>query len=346
MIGQFLMTTFPETELDTVRDSVLIDNLVNGRIGGLIFFKFNVKNKSQFEKLITDLRSIETPYPLLLAIDEEGGRVRRLRKRQGFDEFPSPQNVASNYGTQEAEAIYRSMANQIADLGLNMNLGPVVDLNINPENPAIGKLQRSYGIDPELVTSYSEIFINAHHSAGILTALKHYPGHGSSRGDSHIGLTDITHTWRLTELAPFEALIRRGNADVIMVGHLMDTNVDETYPSSLSKAHINGRLRNELGFDGVVMTDDLQMGAIGQEFSLEERVLLALQADCDILQFSDPGDLNEDFPRHFQELVLNALESDQLDMESLRISFNRIIELKFQLLESNGSGKYLHQLRE
>ncbi len=332
MIGQCLMITFPEQDLDQERDSLFIQQLEEGLIGGIIFFKFNIQSPAQFRKLVQQLKEVEGPYPLLLAVDEEGGRVRRLTRRKGFLEVDPPEQVARQFTPAEAEKLYAGIAAQISSLGLNMNVAPVIDLNLNPENPVIGSLGRSFGSDPDLVSRYAEAFIDAHHDQGVFTVLKHFPGHGSSLGDSHKGLTDISQTWTENELLPYRKLIGEGKVDAIMSGHLMLHSLDTWHPASLSNPIIAGLLRRDMGFKGIVITDDLQMGAISQEYDLSQRIVLALEAGNDILQFSDPGGLDLNFPERFQGIVRDAIQNGDLDPDRIRESFRRVIELKGRLL--------------
>jgi len=304
-----------------------------GDIGGIIFFKQNIKNSRQFRIFVKGIAALPAPQPLFLAIDEEGGRIKRLRKSKGFEEFPSAAYIGDHLDSTAAFALYLKMAQQISNTGLNLNLGPVVDVNINRTSPAIGQLNRSFSRNPGKVYTYGAIFIQAHHTAGILTTLKHYPGHGSSREDTHHDLTDITYTWRSSEQLPFKRLIDSARVDLIMAGHLFDRNVDPDHPASLSKAHIQRTLRDKLGYEGVVITDDLQMGAIIKRYTLEEMVVAAINAGCDILQFSDPLTMDPDLPGRVQDIVLRAIHDGRLDQARINESYRRIISLKQQLAD-------------
>jgi len=335
-IGQLLMVSLPEGDLDSEAMAATLENITAGRIGAVIFFNFNIREADAFRTVNAHIASLAKPYPLLMAIDEEGGRVRRLRKRLGYREFPGARKVAEKLTPIAAHGIYLEMADQIADLHLNVNLAPVVDLDIRPSNPVIGRLGRSFSDDPQVVMDYARAFIDAHRELGVLTVLKHYPGHGSSKGDSHAGITEITHTWRPVELVPFRNLIEANEADMIMTGHLLDRNVDAELPASLSQQHVQVRLRDDLGFDGVVITDDLQMGAIVDEYSLEERIVLALESSSDILQFSDPASLADDFPREFATIVKDAIATGQLTTEQIDAAFQRVITLKYRLIDPAG----------
>ena len=330
-IGQMIMVGIRGTHLSADVMELTRRQVTNGDIGGIIFFKHNIKNSRQFRIFVRSIKSLNAEQPLLLAVDEEGGLVRRLRKSQGFEEFPSAAHVGANLSLDDTYKLYSRMARQIHQAGLNVNLAPVADVNINRISPAIGQLNRSFSRNPGDVFDYCHAFIRAHNDIGVLTTLKHYPGHGSSREDSHNGITDITSTWRSSEQVPFKRLIDSANVDMIMAGHLMDKGVDSKYPASISKSHIQVTLRDEMGYSGVVITDDLQMGAIIKRFELEEIIIAAINAGCDILQFSDPLDIDENLPLRINEIVLQAIENGQIDPQRIHESYVRIIDLKSRL---------------
>jgi beta-N-acetylhexosaminidase len=336
-IGQMLMVGIRGTQLDMELMAQTQQQVSDGEIGGIIFFKHNIKNKSQLKNFINEIQNLSPTLPLFMAVDEEGGKVRRLRKSQGFNEFPSAAYVGNNLSLEEAREIYLGMADQIHTAGLNLNLGPVVDVNTNPSSPAIGKLKRSFSSDPETVYNYSKAFVDAHHEASVLTTLKHYPGHGSSREDTHNDLTDITHSWNDQEQIPFKRLIESSSVDMIMAGHLFNHDLDAKYPASLSYAHIQKNLRDKLGFQGVVITDDLQMGAIIKRFSLDEIIIAAVNSGSDILQFSDPLDLDDDLPAHIREVILQAIAEGEIDADRIHESYERISSLKDKLKRGNNN---------
>lgn len=330
-IGQMLMVGVRGAQLDSDKMDQVIDQVSAGEIGGIIFFKHNIKDRDQLRALINDLNDLPSEYPLFLAADEEGGKVRRLRKKQGFQEFPSAAYVGKKLTPAEAFDTYSQLATQMYDAGLNLNLGPVVDVNVNGNSPAIGKLNRSFSTDPEKVYTYSKEFMRAHQKAGVLTSLKHFPGHGSSQHDTHNDLTDITNSWKPSEQLPFQRLIDSNQVDMVMAGHLFDRNLDTDYPASLSRAHIQGNLRDKLGFQGVVVTDDLQMGAIIKRYSLEDIIIAAVNSGSDILQFSDPLNLEDDLPRKVRATIIQAIRDGRIVEERIHESYERIISLKKRL---------------
>ncbi|WP_172352344.1 glycoside hydrolase family 3 protein [Mesorhizobium sp. NZP2298] len=181
------------------------------------------------------------------------------------------------------------MAAGLSDVGFNLNLAPVVDVNVNPANPIIGKLGRSFSADPQTVEAYAKVFVEAHRAKGVLTALKHFPGHGSSTKDSHKGMADVSKTWSDKELLPYKNLIASGDVDMVMSAHVINDKLSFSteIPSSLSRATLTGLLRDNMPFKGVVISDDMQMQAITDNISFEDSVLRAVRAGNDILIFAN-----------------------------------------------------------
>lgn len=251
----------------------LLERLRDGRLGGVILFDRNIESPKQLRRLTATLKAAGARY---IAIDQEGGLVSRLPASKGFPEFPS----AASAGAGLEEAMLEQ-AELLYSLGINLNFAPVVDLPRNPENFIVAK-ERCYGDDVATVVEKAKLVIDAHRAFGITTVLKHFPGHGSSTADSHEGVADITSSWDRSELEPFRQLIADGYADMVMLGHLINQNVDPEYPASLSAAHVQ-LLRKELGYDGPLITDDLAMAAIRGHYSQDEATQLALQAGVDLI---------------------------------------------------------------
>jgi beta-N-acetylhexosaminidase len=226
------------------------------------------------------------------------------------------------------------MARGIAAEGFSVNFGPVADLNTNPNNQIIARFGRAFSAEVETVIAYDEAFIKAHHAAGLITALKHFPGHGSSTADSHEGFVDITRTWDEAELEPYRALIGEGIVDMVMVGHLYHADYaddDGETPSSLSPRWIDGVLRDELGFDGVVISDDLEMGAIRQHFTLEETVTKAVRAGMDVLLFSNTAKYRPELSQEILDILLAEAEADPDFAARIEQSYQRIVALKARI---------------
>jgi beta-N-acetylhexosaminidase len=184
------------------------------------------------------------------------------------------------------------MAEELNSVGINYNLAPVVDLAINKKNKIINKYGRSFGANPHDVAKYSSIFITAMRDNGVISAVNHFPGHGSSLGDTHNGFVDVTRLWQKKDLDPNRLLSERGIIDTVMVAHVFNKNIDAEYPATLSAKTVNGLLREEIGFDGVVITDDLQMGAINNKYGLRNTLKLAIGAGNDILLFGNQLSVN------------------------------------------------------
>lgn len=308
--------------------------LAAGRLGGVMYLKKNVASLDAVAAMNTAFRAATPDLPPFITIDQEGGAVERLTKDVGFAEIPNAATIAARNSPDEAEAIYAGMAEGIAAQGFTVNFGPVADLNVNPKNQVIAKFGRAYGTDPETVVAYDRAFIEAHHKAGLATALKHFPGHGSSTADSHEGFVDITKTWSENELTPYRELIGEGAVDMVMVGHLYHAdyaNGDGQTPSSLSARWIDGVLRGDLGFDGVVISDDLEMGAIRDHFTLEETVVQAVKAGMDILLFSNTGYQRPELSKEVLAILLKQAEADPAFAARIEQSYERIVALKERL---------------
>ena len=308
--------------------------LKSGQLGGVMYLKKNVKSLGQVRAMNAEFRAASPELPPFITLDQEGGAVERLTQDVGFKEIARASTIAAENTPEEAEGIYETMAKSVAALGFTVNFGPVADLNTNPNNPVIAKFGRAYSADPETVISYDRAFIEGHHAAGLATALKHFPGHGSSTTDSHEGFTDISKTWSETELDPYKALIGEGVVDMVMVGHLFHADYAdgaEQTPSSLSKRWIDGVLRTDLGFDGVVISDDLEMGAIRDHFTLEETVVEAVSAGMDILLFSNTGYQRTTLSQEILDILVEHAETDPAFKARIEESYGRIIALKQRL---------------
>ena len=268
--------------------SQIVDDICNKGLGGVIVFKKspvskgvakNFTSASNLRALNAKLKSCGTKP--LIAVDQEGGVVQRVKLG---NRYPKAAIIAKQ-GRAKAKLIYSKMASELSYLGINLNLAPVADLALNPNNRVIVKWGRSYGKSASSVIAYDSVFINAMHSFGVATSLKHFPGHGSSLGDTHKGFVDVTRLWQQVELEPYKAL--KNSTDTVMVAHIFNKNLDANYPASLSSRVVNGLLRSKIGFKGVVITDDLQMGAIAKHYSLRDRIKLAINAGDDILLFAN-----------------------------------------------------------
>lgn len=333
MIGQMIMVGFRGTDPEDRHFSqnrwfpLLRQQISGGMIGGVLISDYNIINRGQVRKLVGYLNSIECSQPLLIALDQEGGKVQRLSAEKGFSKFLSARETALR--TQdEAFAMYRSMAKELSSFGINMNLGPVVDLELDPLSPAIGLSGRSFSPDAPVVTQYAREFINAHRQYNIITVLKHFPGHGSADADTHRGRADVTALWQEDELIPFKSLISSSHADAVMTAHIFNAHIDPSNPASLSREHIENVLREKLQFEGLVITDDLQMKAISKYYTFEEQVILAVQAGSDILLFANYFEPDIDIPHKAAEILKRAVSNGSITEKRIRDSYKRILSIK------------------
>jgi len=333
-IGQMLLVGFQGTHIDNLRLKSYIEK---EDIGGLLIFPRNIVSREQFSSLIKDIKNINTKYPLIIAVDEEGGSKGRLNSSKGFEDFPSSKDIAANMTPEEAHNLYGNVAKMLRKAGINLNLMPVVELDINPENGVIGKAGRSFSKDPLVVTEYAGQLVRAFREEGLLTTLKHYPGYTSISVDPHFEIADITSTFQSGQLLPYKKLIRQGLAESIMVAHVMDKNVDPHLPASLSYSHVTENLRKKMGFNGVAITDDLQMASVNSLFTVEEAVIQAINAGCDMMLIGDYSYKDLRRIEHIKRAVIKAVANGRIDRRRIDESFKRIMKFK----KSIGSKKWI-----
>jgi beta-N-acetylhexosaminidase len=325
--------------LSVTPSDAIIQDIQAQALGGVVLFDFdvpagkpvrNITSPEQVRGLINSLQDA-ADIPLLVAVDYEGGRVNRLKAEFGFPEIQSPQTLGGGDTAQTGEQA-ETMAETLSDLGFNLNLAPVVDVNVNPNSPAIGALERSYSDDPEKVTRHAAAFIRAHRDRNILCTLKHFPGHGSAAADSHMGLTDITDTWSEKELIPYRRLIGMGLADLIMTAHVFHTGLDPEAPATLSGEVIGGVLRRQLGFNGAVLSDCMQMGAVVEEYGFEDAIYRAVRAGVDILVYANNSVYEEDVAVRAIEALSLLVKSGKIIEERIDASWERIMCVKSGLI--------------
>lgn len=344
MIGQMIMVGFVGS---SERDPGIIavrEQLATGTIGGVVLYPENIRNGDELRALTAFLRNAKSSPVPFIAVDQEGGLVQRLTRRNGHAYFPSARSVGQNpsFASEEsAVRLYAGMAEQVAHAGFNLNFGPVVDLNINPHNPVIGARDRSFGADPRIVTSLARAFITAHRDAGIVTVAKHFPGHGSSRVDSHKALADVSVTWEEKELEPYRALSKEGLLDAVMLGHLYHPRFSDgaMLPASLSGRAVKALRADYIGFHGVVVSDDLEMGAVS-DYSLEERVIKAVNAGTDLLVVSNVSLRDPELGPKLHAIIADAVRDGRISRVRIEKAYGKIRLLKRRLAQKDLSGKW------
>ena len=331
MIGQMLIIGFDDAKVTEKSSIVRTINKYN--ISGVILFdRFyknrtkikNIKNPKQLQQLTLNLKKY-TNSKLLISIDQEGGKVQRLKKSYGFPSTPSAKKISLK-SISEAKKQYQNMSDMLSLNGINTNFAPVVDLSINKENFVINRLERSYGVNPKTVTKYASIFIDTLQSKKILSVVKHFPGHGSSKDDSHKGFVDVTDTWNEIELEPYQNLIKENKVDMIMTAHVFNKHLDETYPATLSFKINTKLLREKLNYKGVIISDDLQMNAISQHYSLKDTVTLVINAGVDILLFGNQ--LAQQDTDELINTIFTQVKNGSINYERIKESNTRIKRLK------------------
>jgi len=335
MIGEMIILGFRGTEVSD--SSKIVQDINEYGIGGVILFDYDVPSKSfprnilnpeQTKKLIEDLQKL-TRSDLFIAVDAEGGYINRLKAEYGFTQIKSAQEM----GESDPENTFleaSSLGVELNFLGFNLNFAPVVDVNINKNNPIIGKLERSFSDDPVKVYQHAGYFIDAMHLSNIITVIKHFPGHGSSTEDSHMGMVDVTDTYNEeAELFPYRKLIESGKTDIIMTAHIINTNIDHNNPATLSSIFLQDILRSDLNYTGVIVSDDMQMGAIVTLFGFEEAIVKAINAGCNLLIFSNNSqEYDENIAQKTVEIIRKAVIEGKIAEEEIISSYNRIKELK------------------
>ena len=336
-IGEMLLIGFRGTSI-TEKDHIVRD-LRDYHIGNIILFEYdaptgtrhrNVLSPNQLRTLCSDLQKY-ADTTLLIGIDQEGGNVTRMRVRDGFPPTMTAEASAQG-GSDSVISNASTIASELSQAGVNLNFAPCIDVNVNPSCPVIGKLGRSFSANHKTVSECASLYIKAHHEKGIITCLKHFPGHGSAKGDTHAGLVDVTDTWKTYELEPYRYLISNNLADMVMVAHVINRNLGDNLPASLSPLAIKETLRNQLGFNGVVVTDDLAMGAITKQYGFEEALRLAIEAGCDMLCLSNNGSAYDpELVPKAVETILQFVKNGQLSADDIHTSAERIRTLKRKL---------------
>lgn len=329
-IGQMILIGLPSTKVD----SSVLNSVKTGKIGSILVFEKNIPQKSSFNELKKVLWTYQkaATIPLFISIDQEGGRVNRLKEKYGFPRSVTAAKLGK-YAIDSVQFYSQTTANTLAALGFNVNFAPVVDVAVNPTNPIIAKPERSYSAKADSVALFASEVVKQHRKAGVVTVLKHFPGHGSSKDDTHLGIADVTKTWSDAELIPYKSLLDSGYVDAIMTAHIVNKKLDENgYPGTLSKKITTDLLREKLHFDGVVFSDDMQMHAIAKHYSLEQSILLAINAGVDVLLFSNNIQGSQDRTvDKVHEIIRKLVRDGSVTPERIDQSFDRIMMLKKRL---------------
>lgn len=325
-IGQRLIVGFPGCELD----DRFVRLVKEYKIGNVILFRHNIRSKYQMKQLCRDIQSLiqgETGYPAFITIDQEGGVVTRLS--DDATNVAGAMAVAQTGDAENAYALGRITGSELSAMGVNFDLAPDMDINSNLQNPVIGV--RSYGEDPQTVIRYSTKMMQGLRDGGVLTCAKHFPGHGDTNVDSHLDLPKVEKTLaelESMELLPFRNAIRQG-VDSIMIAHILFPNIEpQLVPATMSRKLVTDLLRCELGFEGLILSDCMEMNAISKFYGTAAGVKDAFRAGVDMAFISHYADLAE----QAAVLTATALESGELDQAEHTISVQRILRYKKEKL--------------
>ena len=329
MIGQRLALGFEGTTLTQHTISLIRDF----KIGNVILFRDNILDKDHLRTLCSDIQNLvleTTGYPAFITIDQEGGMVTRLP--DDMVNVPGNMAIAATGNPANAYQMARITARQLRGVGVNFNLAPVLDVNSNAENPVIG--MRSYGDDPNRVAEFGTAAIRGYLGEGILCCAKHFPGHGDTYVDSHLGLPvidkSLAELWQ-NELIPFQKAIAAG-IPAIMTSHILFPQIELNHvPCTMSRRIMHDLLRTEMGFDGLILSDALEMEAIRKHYGISRGAIEAMKADVDIVFQC----LYPDIQRGTFSAILEAAESGEIPLENIEESYNRIITAKTKYAFTN-----------
>jgi beta-N-acetylhexosaminidase len=348
-IGQMLIMGFEGKSVSA--NSPILKDIELSNIGGVILFDYspskkqfdkNIESPEQLIQLNLDLQNFaqksylkyhRPALPLLISVDYEGGRVNRLRSDYGFPETLSAAAVG-RMPLSEVDEVTNAMAGTLKKLGFNVGFAPVLDVDVNPDNPIIAKLERSFSHHPKPVAEYAKKYVESFSKQGVQAVYKHFPGHGSSTTDSHLGFVDVTDTWRDMELEPYRLLLKDNNAcQMIMTAHIVNRHLDESgLPATLSHKMLTGVLREQLQFEGLIITDDMQMKAISDYYGLEQAVTLAINAGADMFIFGNQLSEYSQDPEEMIDIIQKQVTAGLIPLEKIDAAYSRIMTFKQRMV--------------
>ncbi len=356
-IGQMLIIGFEGKTINS--QSPIVKAIEENNLGGVILFDYNSRTK-KFDKNIASPEQVKllnqhlqrvtklanrkhhrAHLPLLISVDYEGGHVNRLKEDYGFPATHSAKEMGK-MSVENIGIIANTMADTLKTSGFNLDFAPILDVDVNPENPIIGKRERSFSAIPSEVSTYAKLFSQPLIKRGVQCAYKHFPGHGSSTTDSHLGFVDVSNTWQEEELLPYRQLIAQPNhCGMIMTAHIVNRQLDITgVPATLSHRILTGILREELHFDGIITTDDMQMRAITDNYGLEAAVTMAINAGADMLIFGNQlTDKNQE-PQEIIKIIEKKITSGDISEERIDEAYQRIRHFKKNITKHPPTTKY------
>lgn len=333
-IAQMLIIGFSGTTID---ETPIKEWLRPDGLGGVLLFDYDLLNKRQgknlvnpvqIKNLIKQINNCETPIslPLLIALDYEGGAVDRLRFIEGCKATLMPKELAA-LSLEQMQTEVEQMAKTLKSLHFNLNFAPLLDLTLNETQGIIGKLGRSFSEDPTKTAKLAKLFVESFAKQKIHCCYKHFPGHGSAIGDTHEGFVDVTETFELKELEPYKLLLKEESKVMVMTAHVINRKLDPSgLPATLSKTMLTHLLRQEFGFNGVIISDDLQMHAISKHYSIDEALSLTINAGSDMMIFANQ--IDEITPIEVIDKIEKLVLTGKIAENRIEESYQRIAALK------------------
>ncbi len=333
MAGQMLLVGFRGQTLEEAPE--FQQALKDGLVGGVVLFDYDVASKKRGRNIgspeqvmaLNKAIAAAASVPPIIAVDQEGGKVMRLKPKAGFPDWPSAAEIGRTMNGEATLALSMEMGRMLKRYGFTMNFAPVLDVNVHPKNPIIGGVSRSFSKDPKEVALLGTAFMLGLRDGGVLPCIKHFPGHGSSRDDSHLGLPDVSDTWSEAELLPFQAAIDAG-APMVMTAHLFNSHWDPSHPATLSYNVLHNMLRGQLGFKGVIVSDDMQMGAITDHYGMRDAIKLAVNAGVDMLLFGNNLEYDPAIAQKAHGILMELVQAGEIPQERIMEAGQRVLNLK------------------
>lgn len=325
-VGQMIFAGIKGTDITNETKKIISTH----QVGGIILFKDNLKNANQSVSLLNAIKQENTnnKVPLFLGVDEEGGRISRLPE---LTKLPTNEELGKRNDISLSYNIGKLLGKELSAFGFNLDFAPVLDINSNPHNPIIG--DRSFGTDAELVSELGLQMMKGIQSEQVISVIKHFPGHGDTAVDSHKELPIIQKSLeelQALELIPFKHAVEQG-AEVVMVGHILLPKIDSTYPASISERIITDVLREQLGYEGIIITDDMTMKAILNNLEIGESAVSAVKAGNDIVLVAH----NYANVKKAIDSIIKAIENGEITEQRIDESVKRILSIKKKYNLSN-----------
>jgi len=334
MLGQMIIIGIRGTSKDDAKAFFeLYDEIP---VGGIILYDQNVTtnpwashniiNPHQLKVFIEALQ-LNSKVPLLIGVDQEGGNVNRLKSTYGFPQFMSWGELGRINNLKTTNEHSTLMAKTLSKCGFNLNFAPVLDLRVN-EDSFISQQDRAFSKEAEEVTKHAQVFNEVHLKNNIIPVCKHFPGQGSASADAHEDFIDVTDSWNKSEIVPYKELINRGSIKAIMTSHVINKKLDENLPATLSSRVLNDLLKEEMGFNGVVISDDPSMGAISKYYDLKETLLLMIHAGVDMFCFGNNLNYDPNLLKRVFKILVELFEENQINENHIYQSYKKITSLK------------------